>query len=188
MRATLMYGAGDVRVETVPDPSVVEPTDAVIRVTHASVCGSDLWPYKAMEASGDGRPMGHEAIGVVEDVGADVRNVKAGDLVVMPLPGRGWSAAPPTRRGWRLSIRRLKRRTAASPQPIESRNLVRAGLGRGAGDIALLWARSPRRFRSRRAAGGQPLRRQRQHGGDHRKPAWSDAWRGGHPRSVAGTA
>ncbi len=85
MRATVMYGAGDVRVEDVPDARIVEPTDAVIRVTSACVCGSDLWPYTLMEAGETARPMGHEAIGVVEDVGADVRNVKKGDLVVMPF-------------------------------------------------------------------------------------------------------
>jgi threonine dehydrogenase-like Zn-dependent dehydrogenase len=85
MRATVMYGAGDVRVEQVPDSRVVEPTDALIRVTHACVCGSDLWPYKTMEHSETGRRMGHEAIGVVEAVGADVRAMKVGDLVVMPF-------------------------------------------------------------------------------------------------------
>jgi threonine dehydrogenase-like Zn-dependent dehydrogenase len=85
MRATVMYGAGDVRIETVPDPSVVEPTDAVIRVTRACICGSDLWPYKTLEHSETGRVMGHEAIGVVEAIGADVRTLKAGDLVVMPF-------------------------------------------------------------------------------------------------------
>jgi threonine dehydrogenase-like Zn-dependent dehydrogenase len=85
MRATVMYGAGDVRIETVPDPSISEPTDAVIRVTRACICGSDLWPYKTLEHSETGRVMGHEAIGVVEAVGADVRTLKAGDLVVMPF-------------------------------------------------------------------------------------------------------
>ena len=85
MRATLMYEAGDVRVEDVPDPSIVEPTDAVIRVTQACICGSDLWPYGSLEPTETGRPMGHEAIGVVEDVGAEVRNVEVGDLVVMPF-------------------------------------------------------------------------------------------------------
>src|SRR5437899_11614775 len=85
MRATLLYGAGDVRVETVPDAEIVEPTDAVITVTHACICGSDLWPYKWMEASAVGRPIGHEAVGVVEAVGADVRTMKIGDLVVMPF-------------------------------------------------------------------------------------------------------
>jgi threonine dehydrogenase-like Zn-dependent dehydrogenase len=80
-----MYCAGDVRIENVPDPQVIEPTDAVIRVTRACVCGSDLWPYQKMERSDTGRVMGHEAIGVVEDVGKDVRRIKRGDFVVMPF-------------------------------------------------------------------------------------------------------
>jgi threonine dehydrogenase-like Zn-dependent dehydrogenase len=85
MRATLMYGAGDVRVEDVPDSGPVEPTDALVRVTRSAICGSDLWPYQQMEHSGAGRRMGHEFIGVVEAVGADVRTLKAGDLVVTPF-------------------------------------------------------------------------------------------------------
>ncbi len=85
MRATVMYGAGDVRVETVPDARLVEPTDALVVVTRAAICGSDLWPYKTMEHSETGRRMGHEAIGVVEAVGADVRTLKVGDVVVMPF-------------------------------------------------------------------------------------------------------
>jgi len=85
MRATVMYGAGDVRIENVSDPKIIEPTDAVIRVTCACVCGSDLWPYQKMEHIDSGRVMGHEAIGVVEDVGADVRTIKRGDFVIMPF-------------------------------------------------------------------------------------------------------
>ncbi len=85
MRATVMYGAGDVRIETVADAGIVEPTDGLIAVTHACICGSDLWPYKSMERSETGRPMGHEAVGVVEAVGADVRTLKVGDVVVMPF-------------------------------------------------------------------------------------------------------
>jgi threonine dehydrogenase-like Zn-dependent dehydrogenase len=85
MRATVMYSAGDVRVESVPDATVVEPTDAVVRVTRACICGSDLWPYKTMEPSETGRVMGHEAIGVVDAVGDDVQTVGIGDLVVMPF-------------------------------------------------------------------------------------------------------
>jgi hypothetical protein len=80
-----MFGAGDVRIETVPDARIIEPTDAVVVVSRACICGSDLWPYKAMEQSEKGVVMGHEAIGVVESVGADVRNLKRGDLVVMPF-------------------------------------------------------------------------------------------------------
>ncbi len=85
MRATLMYGAGDVRVESVPDARLVEPTDALVRVTRSAICGSDLWPYKSMEPTETGRPMGHEFIGIVEDVGNDVRTMKKGDLVVTPF-------------------------------------------------------------------------------------------------------
>ena len=83
-----MYGAGDVRVETVPDARIIEPTDALVAITHACICGSDLWPYKTMERSEPGRRMGHEFIGVVEAVGSDVRTVKPGDLVVAPF---AWS-------------------------------------------------------------------------------------------------
>src|SRR5213592_3598329 len=88
MRATVMYGAGDVRIENVPDASLVEPTDALVRVTRACICGSDLWPYDQMEPSETGQRMGHEFIGIVEAVGADVRTVKVGDVVVAPF---AWS-------------------------------------------------------------------------------------------------
>jgi len=80
-----MFEAGDVRIEGIPDPSIIEPTDAVVQITNACICGSDLWPYKSMEHSDNGRVMGHEAIGVVADTGADVQKIKAGDLVVMPF-------------------------------------------------------------------------------------------------------
>ena len=83
-----MYGAGDVRVENVPDPRIVQATDAIVRVTHACICGSDLWPYQQMEPTPGGRRMGHEFIGIVEDAGRDVRTVKKADLVVAPF---AWS-------------------------------------------------------------------------------------------------
>ena len=86
MRATIMYGASDVRIENVPDAQITQPTDAVVRVTHAAICGSDLWPYRGFaEFGATGRPMGHEAIGVVEAVGGEVRTVKVGALVAMPF-------------------------------------------------------------------------------------------------------
>jgi threonine dehydrogenase-like Zn-dependent dehydrogenase len=88
MKATVMYAAGDVRVEMVPDARLVEPTDALVRITHACICGSDLWPYKKMARSDVGNRMGHEFIGLVEAAGADVRTVKRGDLVVAPF---AWS-------------------------------------------------------------------------------------------------
>ena len=85
MRATIMYKAGDVRIENVPDATIQNPTDALVRITRACICGSDLWPYKLLEPTAAGQRMGHEAIGVVEAVGADVRTIKQGDLVVMPF-------------------------------------------------------------------------------------------------------
>ena len=88
MRATLMYGSGDVRVVEVPDPEIQEPTDAILRVTHACVCGSDLHPYHDLESTPEGRRMGHEAIGVVEQVGSDVAVLQVGDTVVVPF---AWS-------------------------------------------------------------------------------------------------
>src|SRR5437899_1017754 len=88
MRATVMYGAGDVRIENVPDARLVEPTDALVHVTRACICGSDLWPYNQLEPSETGQRMGHEFIGVVEALGADVRTVKVGDVVVAPF---AWS-------------------------------------------------------------------------------------------------
>jgi hypothetical protein len=85
MRATIMYGAGDVRVEDVADAGLSEPTDALVRITHACICGSDLWPYKTMERTETGHRMGHEAIGVIEGTGSEVSTVKGGDVVVMPF-------------------------------------------------------------------------------------------------------
>jgi threonine dehydrogenase-like Zn-dependent dehydrogenase len=85
MRATVMYSAGDVRIEDVPDPSIVEASDAIVRVTRGCICGSDLWPYASMQPSETGQSMGHEAIGVVQEVGAEVRTIKRGDVVVMPF-------------------------------------------------------------------------------------------------------
>jgi threonine dehydrogenase-like Zn-dependent dehydrogenase len=81
-----MFGARDVRVENVPDARIMEPTDAVVAVSRACICGSDLWSYRGMEEIPDsGRRIGHEAIGVVEAVGNEVRGMKAGDLVLMPF-------------------------------------------------------------------------------------------------------
>jgi threonine dehydrogenase-like Zn-dependent dehydrogenase len=88
MRATFMFGAGDVRVETVPDAVLQKPTDALVRVVVACVCGSDLHPYRSMPVTSGGSPMGHEFIGVVEETGSAVATVKPGDLVIAPF---AWS-------------------------------------------------------------------------------------------------
>lgn len=82
MRAVILHGPGDVRVEEVDRPSIVEPTDAIIRVTAACVCGSDLWPYRGIQPIRRPTRMGHEYIGVVEEIGDDVRDIAVGDFVV----------------------------------------------------------------------------------------------------------
>jgi threonine dehydrogenase-like Zn-dependent dehydrogenase len=76
-----MHAPGDVRVAERENPTIVEPTDAIIRVAAACVCGSDLWPYRGIDRPSD-NPMGHEYVGVVEEVGADVKTIKPGDFVV----------------------------------------------------------------------------------------------------------
>ncbi|GAA1719611.1 zinc-dependent alcohol dehydrogenase family protein [Brachybacterium phenoliresistens] len=81
MRGVVMHAPGDVRVQERPDPVIEEPTDAIIRVTAACICGSDLWPYRGAEPVQDA-PMGHEYVGIVEQIGPDVREIQVGDYVV----------------------------------------------------------------------------------------------------------
>ncbi|WP_236685294.1 alcohol dehydrogenase catalytic domain-containing protein [Demequina salsinemoris] len=85
MRAAVMYEAGDVRVETVPDPVLVEPTDAIVRAVRSCICGSDLHPFHSKPAGTPAKAMGHEQIGVVEELGSEVTGVAKGDLVVVPF-------------------------------------------------------------------------------------------------------
>ena len=85
MKATLIHGTRDIRLEDVPDPTVQLPTDALVRVVAACVCGSDLWPYRGVRPTTSPQRIGHELIGVVEEVGSDVRTVKAGDFVISPF-------------------------------------------------------------------------------------------------------
>lgn len=81
MRGVIMHAPGDVRVEQREKPSIIEPSDAIIRLSATCICGSDLWPYRGIEHA-DHAPMGHEYVGVVEQIGADVKTVAVGDFVV----------------------------------------------------------------------------------------------------------
>ena len=85
MRAGVFHGEGDVRVEEVPDPTVEQATDAVVRIVRSSVCGSDLWSYRGISEGTAGGRTGHELTGIVEAVGDGVRDVAVGDLVVAPF-------------------------------------------------------------------------------------------------------
>ncbi|HEU4567880.1 MAG TPA: zinc-binding dehydrogenase, partial [Marmoricola sp.] len=85
MRVTTIHGPRDIRVEERPDPTVEEPTDAVLRVVAACICGSDLWPYRGENPIRQGQPIGHEVIGVVEEVGREVGSFAPGDFVVVPF-------------------------------------------------------------------------------------------------------
>jgi threonine dehydrogenase-like Zn-dependent dehydrogenase len=82
MRGAVLYAPGDVRVEEREDPRIVEPTDAILRLSAACVCGSDLWPYRGIQAVQGPSPMGHEYVGVVQEVGRQVQNIRPGQFVV----------------------------------------------------------------------------------------------------------
>ena len=82
MQATMLYGPRDVRYETRPDPRIIEPTDAILRISAACVCGSDLWPYRGISPVTEPTPMGHEYVGIVEEVGSAVKYIKPGQFVV----------------------------------------------------------------------------------------------------------
>jgi threonine dehydrogenase-like Zn-dependent dehydrogenase len=82
MRGTVLYAPGDIRVEERDDPRILAPTDAIIRLSATCVCGSDLWPYRGIETVNGPTPMGHEYVGIVEEVGSEVRQVRPGQFVV----------------------------------------------------------------------------------------------------------
>jgi threonine dehydrogenase-like Zn-dependent dehydrogenase len=82
MRGAVLHGPRDVRFEERPDPTIIEPTGAIIRISAACVCGSDLWPYRGIEPITQPSPMGHEYCGIVEEVGSAVRNIEPGQFVV----------------------------------------------------------------------------------------------------------
>ncbi len=82
MKGAILYGPHDVRIEQRDDPTIIEPTDAIIRLSATCVCGSDLWPYRGTDAITEPVPMGHEYVGIVEAVGADVTTVRPGQFVI----------------------------------------------------------------------------------------------------------
>ncbi|HTW14127.1 MAG TPA: zinc-dependent alcohol dehydrogenase family protein [Nocardioides sp.] len=85
MRATTIHAPGDIRVSEVPDPTIEQATDAIVKVTAGCICGSDLWPYRGENEITAGQTIGHECIGVVEEVGADVTSFRPGDFVIVPF-------------------------------------------------------------------------------------------------------
>src|SRR5947199_8433700 len=86
MKAVTYHGKRDVRVETVPDPTIEHPTDAIVRITSSGICGSDLHLYEVLGPfMGEGDILGHEPMGIVEEVGPEVMHIKAGDRVVIPF-------------------------------------------------------------------------------------------------------
>jgi threonine dehydrogenase-like Zn-dependent dehydrogenase len=82
MKGTVLYGPRDVRFEDRPDPKIIKPTDAIIRISAACVCGSDLWPYRGIQSMTEPTAMGHEYCGIVEEVGSAVTSVKRGQFVI----------------------------------------------------------------------------------------------------------
>ncbi len=85
MRATVLHATRDIRVEEVPDPTMIAPTDALVRITAACVCGSDLWPYRGINEVKEPTRIGHEFVGIVEQVGSEVTTVKPGEFVIAPF-------------------------------------------------------------------------------------------------------
>ncbi|MCZ4498219.1 MAG: dehydrogenase [Marmoricola sp.] len=85
MRVTTIHAAGDIRLEDRPEPTITAPTDAVIKITAGCICGSDLWPYRGENAITAGSTIGHEMVGVIEEVGSEVTSFRAGDFVIVPF-------------------------------------------------------------------------------------------------------
>lgn len=85
MKAAIYYGPRDIRVEEVVDPVLQKPSEAIVRITYTCICGSDLWPYRGISPRDRKSRIGHEFMGIVEEVGPEVTKVKPGDLVVAPF-------------------------------------------------------------------------------------------------------
>ena len=126
MRAVTMYGPGDVRVVDREEPRIIEPTDAVIRLTATCICGSDLWPYRGAEAA-EHLLMGHEYVGIVEEIGDDVKTPNLGTSSSAPsssptTPARSaWPATSPVR-ARRVRPRQHRHPVRASAHPVRRRD------------------------------------------------------------------
>ena len=116
MRATTIHAPGDIRLEERPVPEITAPHQALVRVVAGCICGSDLWPYRGENPIDAGSTIGHECVGVIEEVGADVRSFAPGDFVVVPfvhcdntcphcLAGITWASPPAARRSTRSCTR-----------------------------------------------------------------------------------
>ena len=107
MEATVLYGARDVRFEDRPDPAILEPTDAIIRLPVTCICGSDLWPYRGIQPVAAPAPMGHEYCGVVEEVGRGVTSIKPGQFVIGSFFASD-NTCPHCRHGYQTSCQRFE--------------------------------------------------------------------------------
>ena len=107
MEATVLYGARDVRLEDRPEPTIIEPTDAVIRLPFTCICGSDLWPYRGIQPVSSPTAMGHEYCGFVEEVGRDVTSVKPGQFVIGSFFASD-NTCPHCRHGYQTSCQRFE--------------------------------------------------------------------------------
>lgn len=85
LQAAVFHGPGDSRIEDRPRPTLETPSDAILRITHSAICGSDLWYYRGQAEKAPGNPIGHEPLGIVESIGTDVTSVEAGDRVFAPF-------------------------------------------------------------------------------------------------------
>lgn len=104
MKAAVFYGKGDIRVDEVPDPHIKDPTDVIVKIKYACICGSDLWPFRGYSSRQKGTRIGHEFMGVVEEVGPGVKKIKKGDFVIAPF-SRSCGVCPECKSGMSSSCR-----------------------------------------------------------------------------------
>src|SRR3989344_7626029 len=104
MKAAIFYGPRDIRIDEVPTPHIQNSKDAIVKVKYACICGSDLWPYRGLSSRKSGSRIGHEFMGIIEEVGQDVTKIKKGDFVIAPFT-RNCGTCPECRMGITSSCR-----------------------------------------------------------------------------------